>query len=182
MNAPIKTIIVMTALALFGGISVLAAELAGTNAMTGTQQNSFNSMNRSMDDMTGKFGIGVILGEPIGASAKYFFNDTLAIDGAAGWSDHDNTDLYVHSDVLWHKYDLIPVPSGRLPVYIGVGALVRFRNHNEDNEVGVRVPIGLSYIFENAPVDIFAEIGPAIDVSPDVKGEITGGVGVRVWF
>jgi hypothetical protein len=32
------------------------------------------------------------------------------------------------------------------------------------------------------PVDIFAEIGPALDVSPDVRGDFTGGGGVRFWF
>jgi hypothetical protein len=37
-------------------------------------------------------------------------------------------------------------------------------------------------MFENAPVDIFAELGPAVDVSPNVHGEITGGVGIRYWF
>jgi hypothetical protein len=37
-------------------------------------------------------------------------------------------------------------------------------------------------MFDNAPVDVFAEIAPAVDVSPDVRGEITGGVGIRYWF
>jgi len=59
---------------------------------------------------------------------------------------------------------------------------VRFRDHNHDDEVGIRVPVGLSYMFDNAPIDVFAEIAPAIDVTPDVRGEITGGVGVRFWF
>lgn len=177
----IKTKLTITALALFAGYCALADEQPGanTNNMTATPR---SSMNRSMNDMTGKFGVGVILGEPIGASVKYFFNDTLAIDGAAGWSSHDHSDFYLHSDVLWHNYDLLPVARGRLPVYFGVGGLVRFRNHNEDNQFGIRVPVGISYLFDNAPVDIFAEIGPALDVAPFIRGEITGGVGVRFWF
>ncbi len=170
----------ITALAMFTGFCALAQEAPDTNTMTaGAQQ---KSMNRSMDDMTGKFGVGIVLGEPLGASAKYFFNDTLAIDGAAGWSDRDNTDLYVHGDVLWHNYDLLPVSRGRLPVYFGVGGLARFRNHGEDNQVGIRLPVGVSYLFDNAPLDIFAEIGPALDVAPAIRGEITGGIGVRFWF
>jgi hypothetical protein len=48
--------------------------------------------------------------------------------------------------------------------------------------VGVRVPVGLSYIFDDAPVDIFVEIAPTIDFVPDVRGEITGGIGIRFWF
>ena len=80
----------------------------------------------------------------------------------------------MHSDVLWHNFDLIPVSRGRMPVYFGVGGLVRFRDNNEDNQVGIRFPVGVSYMFDNAPVDVFVEIGPAIDVAPDVEGEVTG--------
>jgi hypothetical protein len=88
----------------------------------------------------------------------------------------------VHSDVLWHKFDLFPVSRGRLPLYFGVGGLIRFRDDNEENQVGVRAPVGLSYMFDNAPVDFFVEIAPAIDVAPNVQGEITGGIGIRYWF
>ena len=130
----------------------------------------------------GRLGAGIIVGEPTGASVKYWFNDLMAIDGAAGWSTHDHSDFYLHSDVLWHNFDLIPVPRGRLPVYIGAGGLVRFRDDNRDNQVGIRVPVGLSYMPDGLPIDVFAEIGPALDVSPNVQGEVTGGIGIRYWF
>jgi len=140
------------------------------------------SSTGSADNYAGTLGAGLIVGEPTGGSIKYWFNDTLAIDGAVGWSSHNHTDLYVHSDVLWHNFDVFPVSKGRLPLYFGVGGLLRFRDDNKDNQVGVRVPVGVSYMFDNLPLDVFAEIGPAIDVAPDVKGEITGGVGIRYWF
>ena len=136
----------------------------------------------STQDYAGKLGVGIILGEPTGGSVKYWLNDTMALDGAVGWSSHDHSDLYMHSDVLWHNFDLIPVSRGRLPVYIGVGGLFRVRDDNRDNQAGVRVPVGISYMFDNAPIDVFAEIGPALDVTPDVRGEMTGGVGIRFWF
>jgi hypothetical protein len=37
-------------------------------------------------------------------------------------------------------------------------------------------------MFENAPVDVFMEVGPALDIAPVVRGEVTGGIGVRYWF
>lgn len=140
------------------------------------------SQNNFAASPAGKFGVGIILGEPTGASAKYWLNDTMAVDGAAGWSAHDHTDFYLHSDLLWHKLDLVPLDQGRLAGYIGAGGLVRFRDDHHDNQFGLRVPVGVSYMFDNAPVDVFAEIAPAVDVSPDVRGEITGGVGIRYWF
>ena len=69
-----------------------------------------------------------------------------------------------------------------MPIYIGVGGLFRIRDDNRDNQAGVRIPVGISYMFDNAPIDVFAEIGPALDVTPDVRGEMTGGVGIRFWF
>jgi hypothetical protein len=127
-------------------------------------------------------GAGIIVGEPTGASLKYWLNDMMAVDGALGWSFRDDSDFYLQSDVLWHNFNLIPVSSGRAPVYFGVGGLVRFRDDNHDDQVGIRVPVVVSYMFDNAPVDVFVEIGPALDVAPDVQGEITGGVGIRYWF
>ncbi len=141
---------------------------------------------KSSDDLATtynkKFGVGVIVGEPTGASVKYWLNDTLALDGAAGWSFHEHTDFYLHSDLLLHRFDLIPVSKGRMPLYFGAGGLIRFHDDNRDNEVGIRVPVGVAYMFDDMPVDIFAEIVPAVDVSPDVQGEITGGIGIRYWF
>jgi len=131
-----------------------------------------------------RFGAGIYLGEPVGATVKYWLNDTMALDGAAGLSSHSHSTLYVHGDVLWHKFnlfDISPAP-GRLPLYFGVGGLVRLRDHGRRDTLGVRVPIGVSYIFDNLPIDVFAEIGPAIDVHPTFRGELTGGIGARFWF
>jgi hypothetical protein len=169
-----KTLIAPALIALFG-FCVYADETPTTARFTTTATSSTSSND-------GKLGAGIIIGEPTGASLKYWLNDTMAIDGALGWSFHDDSDFYLHSDVLWHNFDLIPVSRGRMPVYFGVGGLVRFRDNNQDNQVGIRVPVGVSYMFDNAPVDVFVEIGPALDVAPDVQGEITGGVGIRYWF
>ena len=160
----------MAALATISGLSARADESLAINKTA------------IADNYAGRLGAGIIVGEPTGASLKYWVNNTVAVDGAFGWSLHDDSDFYLHSDVLWHNFDLIPVSQGRLPVYFGVGGLVRFRDDNKDNQVGVRVPVGLSYMFNNAPVDVFVEVAPAIDVAPNVRGEVTGGVGIRYWF
>ncbi len=133
---------------------------------------------------TKRFGAGLILGEPVGATVKYWLNNTMAVDGAAGFSSHSHSSLYFNADVLWHKFDLFdisPAP-GKMPLYFGVGGLLRFRNHGEDDVLGVRVPVGVDYIFDNLPIDVFAEVGPAVDVHPSFRGEITGGIGARFWF
>ena len=172
-----KTQACVALLTLAGALCACADEQASTANISTTSTPVSTS-----SDMAGKLGAGIIIGEPIGPTVKYWLNDTVALDAAAGWSTHDHTDFYLHSDVLLHKFDIIPVSSGRLPFYIGAGGLLRFRNDHRDNQVGIRIPIGVSYIFDNAPIDVFAEIGPALDVAPSVQGEVTGGVGIRYWF
>jgi hypothetical protein len=40
----------------------------------------------------------------------------------------------------------------------------------------------VAYTFRDAPVDVFGEVAPVIDVSPSTEGDFTAGVGARYWF
>ena len=135
----------------------------------------------AMTDYGHPLSAGLMIGEPTGPTVKYFINDTIAVDAAAGWSLFPHSDAEIQADVLWHNYQMLHVDEGRLPVYFGVGLMGRFR-HNRDDEAGIRVPFGISYMFDNIPVNLFAEIGPAIIFTPDWKGEIVGGIGARYRF
>ena len=132
-------------------------------------------------DMSGRFGVGLVIGEPTGASLKYFINDTFAVDGVVGWSFHNGTDFTIQSDVLWHKFDLVSLSEGQLPFYIGGGMRVKFHDNAQD-QIGFRLPIGVSYIFEHLPLDVFFEVAPVIDFTPSTRGGFTAGVGARWWF
>jgi len=128
----------------------------------------------------GRFGAGAVFGEPTGASLKYWLNDTMAVDGVIGVGFHEETDFYLHSSFLWHKFDLFSVPKGRLPLYFGVGPRLKLRDGQE--RFGVRVPVGVSYMFEDTPVDVFLEVAPILDFTPSVRGGFTVGIGARYWF
>jgi hypothetical protein len=173
-----KTTNLLTMLALFAGVSALADEAPGTN---NTATTLHSSMNRSMDDMTGKFGAGLVVGEPTGPTAKFWISDAVAIDATMGWSLRDDRNIYLNADILWHNFDLIPAARGRAAVYFGAGPSIEFR-HNDDNRFGVRGPVGISYFPENTPVDIFVEIAPILDFSPGLRGDFNAGIGVRYWF
>ena len=172
-----KNKLIITTLVTMLGVAAHAADEATTPTPNPMPMTTYSHDN----DLSGRFGVGLILGEPTGVSLKYFFNDTVAIDGAVGWAFHHETDFYLHSDVLWHKFDLFSVPEGQLPFYVGVGGRVKFRD-NEDDRIGVRVPFGVSYIFEDLPLDIFAEVAPVVDFVPSTHGGFTIGIGARWWF
>lgn len=125
------------------------------------------------------FGAGVMLGEPIGANFKAWLSDKTAIDGGVGYANYDDEGLQLHSDYLWHSFDLLSAGSGRLPVYYGFGARLKFA---DDTHVGLRGPVGLSYMLDNIPVDIFAEVAPILDFTPNWRVEWNAFIGARYWF
>ena len=125
------------------------------------------------------FGLGIILGEPSGVSAKLWTTGENAFDFGAAWSFSGNGNLLLQADYVWHIFRLIPVSEGKLPFYVGVGGRVVF---SEKAKIGVRVPLGFDYLFSNAPVDIFLELVPILNLAPDTDFDFNGGVGVRYWF
>ncbi len=125
------------------------------------------------------FGMGIILGEPTGLSAKLWTSGDNAFDFAAAWSVRGEGNLLLQADYVWHFFNVIPVSSGKLPLYIGIGGRVVLAN---DPQLGVRIPFGMDYLFADAPVDIFVELVPILDLSPATNFGVGGGIGVRYWF
>ena len=127
----------------------------------------------------GPFGLGIILGEPTGISAKLWLGDSHAVDGAVAWSFQDDGAFYVHGSYLYHMHDLIPVEKGSLPVYVGIGGKFSLR---DDPYVGVRIPVGLVYHFPTAPLDVFLEVAPGLGLVPSTKADWGAGLGLRYYF
>lgn len=149
----------------------------------------------------GKLGMGLLVGEPTGFSAKYWLSDKAAVDGGLalhyGYHDHYYCDgdyyrrygyydgpcsdrrlrFQMHGDFLWH-FDLPANLPGRLPFNFGLGA----RLITPYTEVGLRIPLGISYLFDNLPLDIFAELAPVFVFAPYTGGDLDGGVGARFYF
>lgn len=135
----------------------------------------------------GPFGLGVVLGEPTGLSAKYWLSSARqnAVDLGIAWSLSGDNEFHLHGDYLFHQYqilqDALQIRKGKLPLYFGVGGRVKFRE-NQDDKIGIRIPVGMSYIFDDAPLDLFAEIVPVVDLAPDTEMDVMGGVGIRFYF
>lgn len=123
-------------------------------------------------------GAGIIIGEPTGLSAKSWISSHDAIDAGVAWS-MTNGWFHIHADYLRHVFELIPVEHGQLPLYFGLGARLGF---GPDFQIGARVPIGLDYMFDGTPLDVFIEIVPGLTIIPDTKFDMGGGIGVRYWF
>lgn len=126
------------------------------------------------------FGFGVIVGEPTGLDAKWWLSEGSALQTALAWSTEKNTSFHVHVDYIFHRFDLIDMKSGRMPLYYGIGGRFRARDGSDD-DLGLRFPVGLNYMFANDPFDIFVEIVPILDLVPDTDFDLNAAIGFR-WY
>lgn len=131
----------------------------------------------------GTVGLGVILGEPTGLSAKVWLPDPTALDFALGWSLTADW-FYLHTTYLYHFYNVIPEPH--LSLYLGLGGRLKFLGrppHDTDKSrlrLGPRLSGGMEFIYR--PIGIFFELGPVIDLLPETNIDMTGGFGIRLFF
>ncbi len=131
-------------------------------------------------DEKGAFGLGLILGEPTGISAKLYLADTTAVDAALGGAVIGKG-IQAHADYLWHPWVLTNEKAFVMPAYIGLGARVlqHDRGDNDDDmHIGVRVVGGLLFDFREIPLDVFLEIAIIGEfASADNDGDNHGGFG-----
>ncbi|HJY63722.1 MAG TPA: hypothetical protein VJ455_06160 [Ignavibacteria bacterium] len=127
------------------------------------------------------FGLGIMVGEPTGLSAKGWLSGTSAIDAGLAWSFIDGGSFHIHADYLWHNFDLI---TPRVPFYIGVGGRLKAKNNKKitDDRIGVRVPVGLAIFISEPTSDVFIEIVPVLDLTPKTDVTFNGAVGFRYFF
>ncbi len=138
------------------------------------------------------FGIGVVFGEPVGISAKYWTSETNALDFGLGWSagpdeisvgngiTGSTNRIHFHMDYLWHSFDAIH-SSENFPLYYGVGGLID-NGGRFDNVVAVRGVFGIEWIPQRAPLDVFLEIVPFIPITVPSGLGLDLGFGARFYF
>jgi hypothetical protein len=131
-----------------------------------------------------RIGAGFILGSPSGFTGKLFLDESNAVDIGLGVASADG--FYLYGDYLRHFSGVFPVKN--LVLYFGIGpGYHRYekekRGENEvENRLEARLPIGLEYTVDKAPLGVFIELAPALRVVPDIDFEVRGGIGLRYYF
>ncbi len=127
------------------------------------------------------FGLGLIVGEPTGISAKYWIDGDNAFDFGLAYSFVQKfSAMSLHADYLYHAFDVIK-SDYRLPVYYGFGARIRFVN-NSDNSLGARGVIGIAWLNDNLPIDVFFEVVPVFNLIPSTALNLDIALGARYYF
>ncbi len=127
-----------------------------------------------------KFGLGIILGEPTGLSAKLYLDNTSSVDAAIGWSNYRYSAMHIHADYLYNITKL----SSEVPLYVGIGGRIKIKKieKNQDTKLAVRIPVGITYEPTSKPIDLFIEIVPMMDLTPSTEFIWNAGAGIRYYF
>jgi len=125
------------------------------------------------------FGLGIILGEPTGINFKHWTGQKTALVGAAAWAFGRENAFHLHMDYTFHNFRLIKAERHSIPFYYGIG--FRFKDEYRDR-FGARFPLGIIFMFDDAPIDIFLEIVPIFDFAPRTELSFNAGIGARYYF
>jgi hypothetical protein len=137
-------------------------------------------------------GIGLVLGEPTGLSAKLWTTRTNAFDFGLGlaiggdrisrndYYYNGKSRLHFHMDYLWHSFSAIN-STERFPLYYGIGG--RYNSGGGyDGSLGVRGVFGIAWLPRGTPIDIFLELVPVFQITPSTGFGIDAGLGIRFFF
>jgi hypothetical protein len=144
-----------------------------------------------------KFGLGFVLGDPTGLSAKYWVGPTNSLDFGLGFYGYGVSDrcgpncgrLNGYSngtfniDYLWQSN--IVRGTAQLDWHIGPGGRALWYGNcgGDCFTLAARMPVGLDLMFANPSfVELFAEVAPTFYLLAGWGPEIEGGLGARFYF
>jgi hypothetical protein len=155
-------------------------KLGSLMALAGLLFISVSAVQAQPKGNEGDKGLGIIIGDPTGVSFKAWVNSKHAFDLALAWTVERDDALHIHGSYLFHNNNFFNPNRGRMPLYYGIGGRIKARN--DRTTVGVRIPFGFEYLFEGAPLGLFLEVAPILDLTPDTEFDINSGLGVRFYF
>jgi hypothetical protein len=138
------------------------------------------------------FGLGLMIGEPTGLSAKVWISPVHALDFGLGWSvggnwigkqrGHDDRArrVHYHMDHLWHSFSAIDA-NQRFPLYYGIGARLN-AGAGYDESLALRGVIGIVWLPVDTVADFFFEIAPSFELLPESAFGLDASLGVRYYF
>jgi Protein of unknown function (DUF3996) len=146
------------------------------------------------------FGLGLQIGAPTALTIKFMTGGSagvvVGIGAGFGYYDRFGVGLSIHADYLFDVAQLVKNDTLALTAFIGPGLWLALGNGGYGFGgfgytyapawayfgLGVRMPIGLSLAFQAAPIEVYAELDPAIFVFPGVTFGLGASLGFRFYL
>lgn len=123
-----------------------------------------------------QFGIGLVLFDPNGLTAKAWLGRGGAVSGAIGWSEEADHELQIQAEYLFYDRRVTGDRNLDLDVYVGLGGKIIFR---DNDQAWIRVPLGLDFRLKKAPLNFFFEVAPNFNFK---IARVSGAIGFRYIF
>jgi hypothetical protein len=128
-----------------------------------------------------KNGIGLIVGDPTGVSIKFLNSGYRHFNGAVSWNsgnrNHDGS-LYLHADYIFKKWNIFSGRATNFQTFIGAGLGL----NTGAEALGVRIPLGIGYVFSEVPIDAHIEVVPGLLLIPDTDFFVDAAFSIRFLF
>jgi hypothetical protein len=149
------------------------------------------------------FGLGVVLGEPTGITLKGILGAGHAVQASFAFALVYRDRFLAALDYVWHPTLVTANAALDLAWHFGLGGVLgvwydewAYDCIDDDGSPltpavcresarlmgGLRVPIGLDLMFTGAPVELFLELAPEVELYPVIDWLLYGGFGARYYF
>ncbi len=147
---------------------------------------------KSFAPMGRDFGLGIMIGEPTGLTAKIWTRQNTAFAISLGNSYLGS--FRVGLDYVWH---FNAFNSSVVNLYAGPGVAIGigessgwwYKNNdkywykqNDEIGLGVRGLFGINIVPRNTPLEFFGEIGIMVGMVPSTHTNAEGAIGIRYYF
>ena len=146
---------------------------------------AFAGQHKRTDPPKG-LGVGIVMGVPTGISLGYRVSPKSYFDAAVAWSvTHDS--VHIHVDSLFEITQIVDpnAPQYQFPLYTGLGIRLQIAPANSSQVyslLGIRAPVGITFLPQVAPFEVFAEIAPVLSIYPSTRINFDGAIGARYYF
>jgi hypothetical protein len=128
----------------------------------------------------GLFELGLTVGQPTGLSLKVWFDRTSALEAIASW-DFTQLSLFASADYHFVFPDVLRIQEVNFPLFVGVGGMTSIGPGSAVN-IGLRVPLGILFVFAKVPLEIQLEAVPGMYVFPATSFVPMGALAIRYCF
>ncbi len=123
---------------------------------------------------------------PVGANLKVWTSDRQAVSAMTSFFIGDDSRTnpsywLIQGDYLFHNFNKLDVGEGLMALYMGGGGQLTVREDAE-NQFALRVPLGINYMMGSAPIDVFAEVAPTLQLTEASALRFDGAIGFRYFL
>lgn len=170
-----KRIVAALAILVLAGASLSAAE---SKKKVKIEIDPIKTAPRVMD--SSGTALGLFLGQPTGISFRLGLSAEQSLEAKAAWdlvgSKGGTAQFAFQANWLLELPGTLVIEDVDIPPYIGAGVALGV---GSEVSLGLRVPFGLVYRFEKAPIELGLEVGLGMSLIPSTDFAIDGGLALR---